>query len=56
MKTLEIKDLHVAVKDEDTQKMKEILTGVNLTVIPVKFMQLWVQMAQENLPCRKPLW
>ncbi|HBO47731.1 MULTISPECIES: Fe-S cluster assembly ATPase SufC [Pediococcus] len=32
MKTLEIKDLHVAVKDEDTQKMKEILTGVNLTI------------------------
>ncbi|WP_412989641.1 Fe-S cluster assembly ATPase SufC [Pediococcus siamensis] len=32
MQTLQIKDLHVAVKDEDTQKEKEILTGVNLTV------------------------
>ncbi|MDV7719955.1 Fe-S cluster assembly ATPase SufC [Pediococcus ethanolidurans] len=30
METLEIKDLHVSVKDEDTQKNKEILTGVNL--------------------------
>jgi len=32
METLEIKDLHVAVKDDDTQVEKEILTGVNLVM------------------------
>lgn len=30
MATLEIKDLHVAVTDEETKQQKEILTGVNL--------------------------
>lgn len=32
MATLEIKDLHVAVTDEETQHAKEILKGVNLTM------------------------
>lgn len=32
MATLEIKDLHVAVTDEETQYAKEILKGVNLTM------------------------
>ena len=30
MATLEVKDLHVAVTDEETKQQKEILTGVNL--------------------------
>ena len=30
MATLEVKDLHVAVTDDETKKQKEILTGVNL--------------------------
>lgn len=32
MSTLEIKDLHVAVADEESQQSREILTGVNLTM------------------------
>ncbi|GEP22481.1 MAG: Fe-S cluster assembly ATPase SufC [Lentilactobacillus diolivorans] len=32
MSTLEIKDLHVEVEDEENQESKEILTGVNLTM------------------------
>ncbi|CAJ1230060.1 MULTISPECIES: Fe-S cluster assembly ATPase SufC [Levilactobacillus] len=32
MSTLEIKDLHVEVSDEESQKTKEILKGVNLTM------------------------
>ena len=30
MATLEIKDLHVSVKDEESKEEKEILKGVNL--------------------------
>ena len=30
MATLQIKDLHVAVEDEETHQQKEILKGVNL--------------------------
>jgi Fe-S cluster assembly ATP-binding protein len=32
MATLEVKDLHVAVKDEESKKEKEILKGVNLSM------------------------
>lgn len=32
MATLEVKDLHVAVTDEETKDQKEILTGVNLVM------------------------
>lgn len=32
MSVLEIKDLHVEVKDDEKKKMKEILKGVNLTL------------------------
>ena len=32
MATLEVKDLHVAVTDEETKGQKEILTGVNLVM------------------------
>lgn len=32
MATLEVKDLHVAVTDEETKRQKEILTGVNLVM------------------------
>ena len=30
METLQIKNLHVAVEDEETHQQKEILKGVNL--------------------------
>ena len=32
MATLEVKDLHVSVKDEESKKEKEILKGVNLSM------------------------
>lgn len=52
MTSLEIKDLHVNIKNENI----EILKGVNLTINTNEVTLLWDQMEQENRLCLQPLW
>lgn len=56
MATLEVKDLHVEVTDDEQKKSREILKGVNLSMKTVKFMPLWDQMGLVSPLYHKLLW
>ena len=56
MATLEIKNLHVEVKDEEKKAYKKILKGVNLTMHTGEIHALWDQMVQVNQLYLKQSW
>ncbi len=56
MATLEIKDLHVSVKDEESKEEKEILKGVNLKMKTGEIHAIMDQMELVSLLFLKPSW
>ncbi len=56
MATLEIKDLHVEVEDEEKQTKREILTGVNLSMKTGEIHAIMGPNGTGKSTCRKRLW
>ncbi len=56
MATLEVKDLHVEVEDEEQQTKREILKGVNLTMNTGEIHASWAPTELGNPLFRRQLW